>query len=681
MTMIMTKCSGLRDCPLSSKNPGSAGQSIKLSFPISISSNKFPALPNKFLHFYLLLCHLVSIESFLPAKQDRFREFFLRLRLRIMGCVQAKHDDSPTQTRGSVQRLKEEYGYAGGSKTGDGSITGKQVDKVVVFQTEGIKMSVVDLGGGAELEKETSNGGSNRSISKKTVKKNKKKNNIGGDELVNGWPKWLVDNIAPEVLAGMIPKSADSYDKLAKIGHGTYSNVYKARDRRTRRIVALKKVRFDTSEPESIKFMAREIMILRKLDHPNVIKLEGLATSRMQYSLYLVFDFMQADLTKVISRSGQKLNEAQVKCYMQQLLSGLHHCHEVGILHRDIKSSNLLVDKSGRLKIADFGLANFFPPKPKCHLTSRVVTLWYRAPELLLGSTDYGVGIDLWSAGCLLVEMFIGRPFLPGRTEVEQLHKIFKLCGAPSDDYWKKMKLPTSFRPPQHYKPTHEEVFRNFPYSSYGLLTQLLALDPACRGTAASALQSNFFCASPLACELSALPVIYTEENEATQTKDKKPRNSRSKKLSQTDHKARRQELLREQARRANEPSNKETNFDQPNMYSQDTGNSASSSTSSTNKQTKEENQMIFQTYLSPILKSHQKIFARSEAHPKGLKNINLDILKNMKNLTLLEASVTDIMNPKEGSALAQYFRSLSALDFRNRDPEISDISFGSERE
>lgn len=99
---------------------------------------------------------------------------------------------------------------------------------------------------------------------------------------------------------------------ILQIGHGTYSNVYKARDKETMKIVALKKVRFDTSEPDSIKFMAREIMILQKLDHPNVIKLKGLATSRMQYSLYLVFDFMQADLSKVISGSGQKLNEGQV---------------------------------------------------------------------------------------------------------------------------------------------------------------------------------------------------------------------------------------------------------------------------------------------------------------------------------------------------------------------------------
>jgi cyclin-dependent kinase 12/13 len=109
---------------------------------------------------------------------------------------------------------------------------------------------------------------------------------------------------------------------------------------------------------------------------------------------------------------------------MQQLLSGLQHCLENGVLHRDIKPSNLLIDKNGVLKIADFGLANLYLPNKTRPLTSRVVTLWYRAPELLLGSTDYGVGIDLWSAGCLLAEMFVGRPIMPGRTEVESGWKM-----------------------------------------------------------------------------------------------------------------------------------------------------------------------------------------------------------------------------------------------------------------
>ena len=110
----------------------------------------------------------------------------------------------------------------------------------------------------------------------------------------------------------MVSKSAEAYDKLDKVGQGTYSNLYKARDRDTGKIVALKKVKFDTSEPESVKFMAREIMMLQKLDHPNVVKLEGLATSRMQYSLYLVFEFMQSDLSRIITRPEGRLTEPQV---------------------------------------------------------------------------------------------------------------------------------------------------------------------------------------------------------------------------------------------------------------------------------------------------------------------------------------------------------------------------------
>ncbi|GJN39171.1 hypothetical protein PR202_gb28272 [Eleusine coracana subsp. coracana] len=238
------------------------------------------------------------------------------------------------------------------------------------------------------------------------------------DELVDGWPTWLLDNVPREALHGIVPKSADAYDKIykARVGQGTYSNVYKARERGTGRIVALKKVRFDTSESESVKFMAREMRILQRLDHPNVIRLEGIATSRMHRSIYLVFDFMYSDLARLIPRAAeQRLTEPQIKCYMQQLLSGLQHCHERGILHRDIKGSNLLIDRHGVLKIGDFGLANYYGRRP---LTSRVVTLWYRAPELLLNSTDYGVGIDLWSAGCLLAEMFFGKPLMPGRTEV-----------------------------------------------------------------------------------------------------------------------------------------------------------------------------------------------------------------------------------------------------------------------
>ncbi|KAL6205736.1 hypothetical protein ACLB2K_022989 [Fragaria x ananassa] len=328
-----------------------------------------------------------------------------------------------------------------------------------------------------------------------------------GEQVAAGWPSWLA-GVAGEAIKGWIPRRADSFEKLDKIGQGTYSNVYRARDLDQKKIVALKKVRFDNSEPESVRFMAREILILRRLDHQNVIKLEGLVTSRMSCSLYLVFEYMEHDLAGLALHPGLKFTEAQVKCYMQQLLCGLDHCHSRGVLHRDIKGSNLLIDNSGMLKIADFGLASIFDPHQNQPLTSRVVTLWYRPPELLLGATYYGTAVDLWSTGCILAELYAGKPIMPGRTEVEQLHKIFKLCGSPSEEYWRKSKLPhaTIFKPQQPYRRCVAETFKDFPVPALALMDTLLSIDPADRGSASSALKSEFFTTKPFPCDPSSLP-------------------------------------------------------------------------------------------------------------------------------------------------------------------------------
>lgn len=328
-----------------------------------------------------------------------------------------------------------------------------------------------------------------------------------GEQVTAGWPTWLAA-VAGEAIKGWLPRRADTFEKLEKIGQGTYSSVYKARDLIHNKVVALKRVRFDNMDPESVKFMAREILILRRLDHPNIIKLEGLVTSRTSCSLYLVFEYMEHDLTGLASLPGAKFTEPQVKCYMQQLLSGLDHCHSRGVLHRDIKGSNLLIDNHGILKIADFGLASFFDHHQSATLTSRVVTLWYRPPELLLGATQYGVAVDLWSTGCILGELYAGKPIMPGRTEVEQLHKIFKLCGSPSEDYWRKSKLPhsTVFKPVQPYRRRLEETFKDFPSPAIELMETLLAIDPAHRGTAAFALKSEYFTTKPHACDPSSLP-------------------------------------------------------------------------------------------------------------------------------------------------------------------------------
>nr|XP_025637611.2 probable serine/threonine-protein kinase At1g54610 [Arachis hypogaea] len=327
------------------------------------------------------------------------------------------------------------------------------------------------------------------------------------EQVSAGWPDWL-SSVAGEAIKGWIPRSANTFERLHKIGQGTYSTVYKARDVTNQKIVALKKVHFDSLNPESIKFMAREILILRRLNHPNIIKLDSLITSETSHNLYLVFEYMEHDLKGLASNPAIKFSEPQLKCYMQQLLSGLDHCHSHGVIHRDIKGSNILIDNNNVLKIADFGLASFFDPHHSIPLTRRVVTLWYRPPELLLGANHYGVAVDLWSTGCILGELYSGRPILPGKTEVEQIHRIFKLCGSPSDDYWMKLRLPLStvFKSPHHYRRCIADTFKDYPHAAVKLIETLLSIDPTHRGTAAAALKSEFFTLEPLPCDPSSLP-------------------------------------------------------------------------------------------------------------------------------------------------------------------------------
>ncbi|KAI4329487.1 hypothetical protein MLD38_027874 [Melastoma candidum] len=169
-------------------------------------------------------------------------------------------------------------------------------------------------------------------------------------------------------------------------------------------------------------------------------------------------------------------------------------------------------------------------------MTSRVVTLWYRPPELLLGATDYGVGVDLWSAGCILAELLVGKPMMPGRTEVEQLHKIFKLCGSPSNDYSKKSKLPhaTIFKLQQSYKRCVAETFKDFPPLSLPLIETLLAIDPTERLTATAALRS-FFTMKPYACDPSSLPKYPPSKEMDAKLRDEDSRRLRAASKGNTD--------------------------------------------------------------------------------------------------------------------------------------------------
>ncbi|KAG9150061.1 hypothetical protein Leryth_021549 [Lithospermum erythrorhizon] len=589
-----------------------------------------------------------------------------------MGCAQTKPiTESPSR---GLERLKLENGYVKGEYVASRRSTGQRVldngSRRFIWQEienenenenenrnennsigiRGDQEEVIEnyiSGSGKVSQRMTSGIDSASNASQKSIFPNL----CLDEEMVDGWPKWLSDNIPRKVLAGLVPRSADSYDKLDKVGQGTYSNVYKARDRKTGKIVALKKVKFDTSEPESVKFMAREIMILQRLDHPNIVKLEGLATSRMHYSIYLVFEYMQTDLARIISRPDERLNEPQVKSYMTQLLSGLQHCHERGILHRDIKGSNLLIDKDGMLKIADFGLANYFNPEKKRPLTSRVVTLWYRAPELLLGATEYGTAIDLWSVGCLMAEMFIGKPIMPGRTEVEQLHRIFKLCGTPSDECWKRLKAATTFRPPHAYKPRLREAFKDFPPSSVNLLDTLLSLDPSYRGSAGHALLNEWFYTSPSACDLSGLPIVYVEEDEPETIIERKKH--RSKYRSQSKREGRKKSLDEEKQVEDHHgaSSNNKEKEAEPIVLSQEPQR-ATISLSSSVKATKNEKGSKFKS--SP----------RKEAHPNVVRSS-----ENKPPLPYTNSKNSQYANREKGHHRLNHIqRSISTREFRDKD-------------
>ncbi|RZB42413.1 Cyclin-dependent kinase C-2 [Glycine soja] len=290
-------------------------------------------------------------------------------------------------------------------------------------------------------------------------------------------------------------RSVDCFEKLEQIGEGTYGQVYMAREIKTGEIVALKKIRMD-NEREGFPITAiREIKILKKLHHENVINLKEIVTSpdgnKYKGGIYMVFEYMDHDLTGLADRPGMRFTVPQIK-----LLTGLHYCHVNQVLHRDIKGvlllmpskdtcSNLLIDNEGNLKLADFGLARSFSNEHNANLTNRVITLWYRPPELLLGTTRYGPAVDMWSVGCIFAELLHGKPIFPGKDEPEQLNKIFELCGAPDEVNWPGVsKTPwyNQFKPTRPMKRRLREVFRHFDRHALELLEKMLTLDPAQKG-------------------------------------------------------------------------------------------------------------------------------------------------------------------------------------------------------
>jgi hypothetical protein len=256
----------------------------------------------------------------------------------------------------------------------------------------------------------------------------------------------------------------------------------------------------------------REILLLSRLDHPNVVRLVEVVTSPVTDSVFMVLEYMDHDLAGLADRPGLRFSAPQVKCIMRQVLHGLAYCHDRGVLHRDLKASNVLVDNTGTVKLADFGLARRTASLAKqLAWTARVITLWYRPPELLLGAAHYGPEVDCWSVGCIMAELILGRPLFAGTNETEQIELIYSVCGSPSEDNWPGVsRLPyhSTMQPVAPIRRRLREALGQQPQAAVDLLEGFLTLDPGKRISAERAASHAYFRTQPLPCAPHQLPQV-----------------------------------------------------------------------------------------------------------------------------------------------------------------------------
>eukprot|EP00455_Lapot_gusevi_P056186 TRINITY_DN9270_c0_g1_i1.p1 TRINITY_DN9270_c0_g1~~TRINITY_DN9270_c0_g1_i1.p1 ORF type:complete len:299 (-),score=74.15 TRINITY_DN9270_c0_g1_i1:265-1161(-) len=283
----------------------------------------------------------------------------------------------------------------------------------------------------------------------------------------------------------------DKYQKIEKIGEGTYGVVYKGRDKHTGEFVALKKIRLEAEDEGVPSTAIREISLLKELRHPNVVGLNDVV--HQESKLYLVFEYLDQDLKKYMD-TVEQLHADLVRWYLHQLLSGIAFCHSHRVLHRDLKPQNLLIDKNGALKIADFGLARAFGIPVRTY-THEVVTLWYRAPEILLGGRQYSTPVDVWSIGCIFAEMASHTPLFPGDSEIDEIFKIFRILGTPSEETWTGVSSLPDFKPtfPKWHAQPLETVVRGLDAVGLDLLSKMLVYEPGKRISAKEALKHPYF--------------------------------------------------------------------------------------------------------------------------------------------------------------------------------------------
>ncbi len=284
----------------------------------------------------------------------------------------------------------------------------------------------------------------------------------------------------------------EKYTKVEKVGEGTYGVVYKCRIKETNDFVALKKIRLENEDEGIPSTSIRDISILKQLKHPNIVYLIDLIHGEKK--LYLVFEYMDHDLKKFLDINNGPLTPELVKSYLFQILIAINFCHSKRILHRDLKPQNLLIDKDGIIKVADFGLARSFGVPIKT-LTHEILTLWYRAPEILLGQKEYSTPVDIWSIGLIFYEMAHRKPLFAGDCEIDQIFKIFQMFGTPNEKTWPGVtKLPEfKLTFPQFKGKGINAYNRNIDHVGLDLLSKMIQLDPCKRISAKQALQHPYF--------------------------------------------------------------------------------------------------------------------------------------------------------------------------------------------
>ncbi|KAI6216500.1 Protein kinase domain-containing protein [Aphelenchoides besseyi] len=302
---------------------------------------------------------------------------------------------------------------------------------------------------------------------------------------------------------------------LNSISESTFGVVVRAQERQTDEIVALKLLKMEKKKEGLPITLLREINLLMKCrNHPNVVRFKEIVTDSTGEKIYMVMEFVEQNLCALmrqLKEREKRFTLPQVKSLMHQLLSGLAYMHDEWVIHRDLKTANLLLSHGNILKIGDFGLAREYGDPVKAY-TQLVVTLHYRAPELLLGAKKYSTAIDMWSVGCIFGEFFKLNPILPGTSEADQTKRIFDLIGTPSESSWpgyNDLPFVSAIKWPVNPKnKLHGKFYGHLHKSKTGLdlMKRLLTPCPEKRISAEEALKHQWFKDEPRPANPESFP-------------------------------------------------------------------------------------------------------------------------------------------------------------------------------